>query len=110
MGDAKRQHDKGYRELGSQLGRKQSLGDTSDQESHEECREGQLNVRSAHDECVDKPAEIARENAKRDADQHGYGDRRQSDHERDLHPIENGRENVGTLVVGPQEEWALPVR
>ena len=50
-----------------------------DQQRHQDRREGELDVGDAHDQRVDRAAEIAAEQAERDAEHHG------DDHRREAH-------------------------
>ena len=67
-GDGEDQHV--HRQLVVHALRQRNARDTVDQQRDQDGREGQLNVGHAHDERIDRAADVAGDQSQRDADQH----------------------------------------
>ena len=63
-----------------------------------------LHVGDAHDDRVDRAADIAGDQPQRDAENGREAAPRRTDQERDARPVQDGREDVAALVVGAQQE------
>ena len=90
--------------------RQQRLTDTADQEREQHRREGELHVGDAHQNVVDKAAEIAAEQSGRGADCRRDHDREQPDDERDPDAIEDQRGEIGALAVGAEKKTRITAR
>ncbi|KAG1440339.1 hypothetical protein G6F57_019058 [Rhizopus arrhizus] len=80
-----------------------------DQQRDQDRREGQLHVGDPHDERIDAPARVTRDQPQHDADQHGQHHRRQPDQERHAGAVQDGRIQVPALAVGAQQLGLLAV-
>jgi hypothetical protein len=64
----------------------------------------------AHDRRVEPAAEIAGDEPERHPDRQRNDDREHPDADRDPHAIEDRREDVAALIVGPERELGVAVR
>ena len=78
-------------------------GHSVDQQRDEDRREAELHVGDAHDDRVDEPAEIAADEAERDADRRGKQDARATDNERGAQAEDDGREHVAAQRIGAEQ-------
>ena len=83
--------------------------DAVDQQRHQDRREGELHVGDAHDHRVDRAADIAAEQAERDAEHHGDDDRGEADDQRQPRAVHDRGQDVPALVVGAEREGPVAV-
>ena len=91
--------DKLQKRISEHEGKKYAVDEERDQDRGE----GQLHVGDAHHHRVDDAAEIAGEQAQRDADAGGEEDAEEADGQRDPQPVGDGRKQVAALLVGPEQ-------
>ena len=82
----------------------QRLHDAVDEERDQDRREGELHIRDAHDDRIDAPARIARDEAERDADRAAEQDAEDADQQRDAQAVEDRRPQIAALIVGAEQE------
>ncbi len=85
-----------------EIARQDDAGDAIDQEGDQDGGKRQLDVGDAHDQRIDGPADIAADQPEGHAEDEGEDDRAEADEDRDPRTIENGRQHVATLCVGPE--------
>jgi hypothetical protein len=86
-----------------QLARHRRPRHAVDQQRDQDGGERQLHVGDAHDERIDAPARVARDQPQHDADQHRQQHRGQADQERHAGAVQDGRVQVAALAVGAQQ-------
>ena len=83
------------------------LAIAEDQHGHQDRGKGQLHIGDAHDDRLGPAADIARDQPKRDAQDHGKGHRGKAHKKRDAQTEEDGREHIAALIVGAEKESSL---
>ena len=84
--------------------------DAVDQQRDQDRRKGELHVGDAHDDRVDRAAEIAAEQAERDAEHHRHArTEAKPTIERHARAVHDRRQDVAALVVGAERERPVAV-
>ena len=81
---------------------KQGPADTGDQKRNQDRGKRKHHVAHPHDEGVDVPTRVARQQAQTDADQQRQHHRGKTDEQRNSRPVHQRRQHVAALFVGAQ--------
>ena len=73
------------------LSLEQRLHDAVDEERDEDRRKGELHIRDAHDDRIDPPSRITRDETQGDADRAAEQDAEEADEQRDAQAVEDRR-------------------